>query len=319
MIERWLGPGSQAGGDGGAHMTFLGTLAAFGGGIFGAAIGGLPAFQVVGFFVIIGSVAHITTGAETFYGVPFGVLGPHVGGFASGVAAVAYAASKKKIDSGRNIVAGLMGLGSPDVLLVGGVFGILGYGVQWGLAKIPGFGAAYAWTDTVALTVVISAIVARLLFGKTGLFGTPAEGVKRYSPPSATRWVPYQSSAGQLAIIGLGVGLLAGYLAITFGAAGVFLSFGLAAASLIFLQFGVQIPVTHHIALPAAIAAAVSGSLIWGGVFGIACAFVGEFMACTFLVHGDTHIDPPAATIAPMTTLANLLAALGFFSLLPLP
>lgn len=300
-------------------MTFLGTLVAFGGGIFGAAIGGLPAFQVVGFFVIIGAVIQMATGVATFYGVPFGVFGPHVGGFASGVAAVAYAASREKIDTGRNIVAGMMGLNSPDVLLVGGLFGIFGYGVQWSLDKIPGFGNGLAWTDTVALTVVISAIVARLMFGKTGILGTPADGVKRYAPPLATRWVPYQSSPRQLVVIGLGVGLLAGHFAITFGTAGVFLSFGLAAASLIFLQFGVQIPVTHHIALPAAIAAALSGSLIWGGAFGIVCAFVGEFMACTFLVHGDTHIDPPAATIAPMTTLANLFAALGFFSLLPLP
>ncbi len=41
----------------------------------------------------------------------------------------------------------------------------------------------------------------------------------------------------------------------------VVLGFGMAAASLVFLQFGTQIPVTHHIVLPAAVAAAASGSI----------------------------------------------------------
>ena len=300
-------------------MTFLGALIAFGGGIFGAAIGALPAFEVVGFLVVTGVAIQLGGGGDTFFGlVPFGVLGPHVGGFASGVAAVAYAAKIGKIDTGRNIVPGMMGLNRPDILLVGGAFGVFGYVVQNLLGKVPGFGPGLAWTDTVALTVVISAIVVRFMFGKTGLFGKPAAGVKHYSPPEASCWLPFQSKPGQLAVIGLGVGLMAGHFATSLGAPGVLLAFGLAAASLVFLQFGVQIPVTHHIALPSAIAAAVSGSVIWGGIFGIVCAFVGEFMARTFLVHGDTHIDPPAATIAPMTTVANLLAAIGFFKAIPL-
>ena len=299
--------------------TLTGILAAFGGGIFGAAIGALPAFEFVGFLVIVGVGIQMATGQSTFFGIPFGAFGPHVGGFASGVAAVAYAARRGKTETGRNIAAGMMGLNSPDVLLIGGLFGIFGYVVQWALNLIPGFGAGLAWTDTVALTVVISAIVARLIFGKTGLFGKVGTGQHRYAPTDSTKWLAWQSKPLQLVVIGLGVGLMAGFLAVEFGSPGVFLAFGIAAASLILLQFGVQIPVTHHIALPSAIAAAASGSIIWGGVFGILCAFVGEFMADTFLVHGDTHIDPPAATIAPMTTIANALVALGLFSVIQLP
>ncbi|NTW00441.1 MAG: permease [Oscillochloris sp.] len=300
-------------------MSLAGFLVAIGGGIFGAAIGALPAFAFVGFLVLIGVAVQLASGNADFFGIPFGAFGPHVGGFASGVAAAGYAARVGKLDTGRNIVVGLMGLSNPAVLLVGAAFGACGYIVQWALSLVPGFGAGIAWTDTPALTVVLSAFIVRLAFGKTGLFGKVPAGEKRYAPPVEKRWLPWQSEPAQLAVIGVGVGLLAGYFGITFGGAGVFLAFGLAASSIILLQFGVQIPVTHHIALPAAIAAAASGSIIWGGIVGLICAFVGEFMARTFLVYGDTHIDPPAATIAPMTTIINLLTAAGFFAAIHLP
>lgn len=300
-------------------MSLAGFLVAIGGGIFGAAIGALPAFAFVGFLVLIGVAVQLATGEAYFLGVPFGAFGPHVGGFASGVAAAAYAARGGKIDGGRNILLGLMGVDSASVLLVGGAFGAFGYLVNWALSLIPGFGAGLAWTDTVALTVVISAIAARLIFGRAGLFGKVPAGESRYAPPKEKRWLPWQSDPAQLATVGIGVGLLAGYFGATFAGVGPILAFGLAASSIILLQFGVKIPVTHHIALPAAIAGAASGSLIWGAVVGLGCAFVGEFMARTFLVYGDTHIDPPAATIAPMTTLVNLLTALGLFTAVHLP
>lgn len=302
-------------------MTLMGLLVAFGGGIFGTAIGALPAFEFVGFLVMVGAAVHLGVApADTnFWGIPFGSFGPHVGGFAAGVGAAAYAASRGKLDSGRNIVAGLMGLGKPDVLLVGGLFGIFGYVLQYALAQVPNFAPGIAWTDTVALTVVLSAFVARLAFGKTGLFGKAEEGRGFYSPSDATKWVAYESEPGHLITIGLGVGLMAGGLALTLGTAGIFLAFGITAASLIFLQFGVTVPVSHHMALPAAIAAASSGSLIWAGIVGIAGAFVGEFMARTFLCHGDTHIDPPAAAIAVLTTVVNAATAFGFFALVKLP
>ena len=296
-------------------------LFAFGGGIFGAAIGALPAFEFVGFLVMIGVAVQIAIApaSTTFWAIPFGAFGPHVGGFASGVAAAAYAASRGKLNSGRNILPALMGLRRPDVLLVGGAFGIFGCGVQWALAKVPGFGPGLAWTDTVALTVTISGIVTRFAFGKSGLFGKAEEGRSFYSPSDSIRWIAFASEPAELITLGLGVGLFAGGLALALGVAGVFLAFGIAAAALIFLQFGVAVPVTHHMALPAAIAAAASGSILVGGVVGVICALLAELIARTFLCHGDTHIDPPAATIAIMTTIINALTAFKVFALLKLP
>ena len=38
-------------------MSILGLIAAFGGGVFAAAIGGVPAFTMTGVFSIVGAVA----------------------------------------------------------------------------------------------------------------------------------------------------------------------------------------------------------------------------------------------------------------------
>ncbi|MBL3568021.1 permease [Rhodovulum sp. BSW8] len=302
-------------------MTALGLLVAFGGGIFGAAIGALPAFAFVGILTIAGVAIQLAVApaATDFFGIPFGVFGPHVGGFASGVAAAAYAASKGKLDSGRNIVTAGMGLNSPDVLLVGGIFGIVGYVICWGVAMVPDVGPGLPWTDYPGMSVVISAFIVRFLWGTCGLCGKTPEGERFFHPTDATKWLVFQSSFGQIAVIGIGVGLLGGWLGVTYGTAGALLAFGIAAASLLFLTVGVLTPVTHHIALPAAIVGVASGSILWAAIAGLVCAFVGEFFARVFLDRGDTHIDPPACTIAAMTLVFNVLTSIGFWALLPLP
>jgi len=294
-------------------MSFFALLVAFGGGVFGAAIGALPAFIMVGFLVLVGVAVQLATGNADFFGIPFGAFGPHVGGFASGVAAVAYATNRGKFENARDITAGMMGLNSPDVLFIGGLFGIVGYLINWafGLVGVP-------WTDSVALTVVVSAVIARLLWGKSGVFGEVVDGESRYAPSEAYCWVPWQSKPGQNLLIGLGGGLFSAHLAIVLGPAGAVLGFGFSAASLVFLQFGTKVPVTHHITLVAAVAAAASGSYIWGALFGLIAAFVGELMANTFCAWGDTHIDPPAATIALLTSLSLLVQALGVYGLIVL-
>lgn len=190
-------------------MNSLDIVVAFGGGIFGAAVGALAAFEFVGLLVIAMTVVQIITGASSdFITFPFGLFGPHTGGFAAGVAATAYAAKKGKLGSGRDITAGLSGLAAYDVLLVGGVFGAVGYIIAWGLNQIPAFPSGNAWTDTVALTVVISGVVSRLVFGKTGLFGKPEQGIRHCYPPQDKCWIPYHSRIPQLSVLGLGIGLM---------------------------------------------------------------------------------------------------------------
>src|SRR5690625_873631 len=129
-------------------------LAAFGGGLFGAAIGALPAFIFTGFFILVGSIAELGGSAfDMVFEVGLGVIfGPHIA-FGGAVAATAYAAWRKKVDDGKNILVGLAGLNNSGILLIVGIFGAIGYTLEKFI--VLGVGD---FTDTIALTVIISAI-----------------------------------------------------------------------------------------------------------------------------------------------------------------
>jgi hypothetical protein len=287
-------------------ITLNMILASFGGGLFGAALGALPAFIFTGFLVLAGEALALATGSGAFTGtIAFGTLfGPHIA-FAGGAAATAYAAKKNKLEDGANILKPLMGITENwDIMLVGGIFGILGLVVNQFLASIG------TPSDTIAITVVVSALVHRVAFGETGIFGKydSEKSNSFWNPPAEIAWLPWQMNMSQLLPLGLGVGLVSGHIAIETGSP--FIMFGIAAASLIILETKGEGPVTHHIAFPAGAAALATGSVIWGGIFGILGAFLGEFYARLFYDWGDTHIDPPAATIAILITAAMLF--LGF-------
>lgn len=299
-------------------ITWIDLLGAFGGGLFGAAIGGLPAFIFTGFTLLVG-IGLALSGAVTFDfsgSIAFGpVLAPPVA-FGGGVAAAAYAARRGILKSGKDITSGLAGLNAPDVLLVGGLFGLLGFAVMKILTYLVN-GAL----DAGGLTVILSAIAVRLIFGTTGFFGTPTEEAAkrgRFVPGGDQVWVPYQQDWLQVSVIGLGAGLMSSWAALAVAAAdpdlagiGTLIGFGISAASLIFMQAGFNVPVTHHMTLVAATAASASGSLLVGALFGVIAAIVGECASRLMLIHGDTHIDPPANAIWILTLLITILNRIG--------
>lgn len=246
-------------------------VAAFGGGILGAALGALPAFIMAGILVLANM-------PDMAFGPYFG---PHIS-FAGGVAAAAFA-TKRGLESGKDILTPLAKLNDGYVLLVGGIFGAAGLIVQKMLA---GVGTP---TDTVALTVGISGIAAQLIFGSKKVFSG-------YSLPDS-------KTAIFLIMLGLGVGLISGYAAIV--TKNVVLGFGVAATTLILVQFMGVGPATHHIALPGALAAAATGNIWIGGLFGIVGALLGDFFGKT-MNSSDTHVDPPALTIATLTLIVVL-------------
>ena len=252
-------------------FSLLSIAIAFGGGVFGAAIGALPAFIFTGFLVIAG-LTDLAFGA---------FLGHHVA-FNGGVCAAAYAA-KRGLDSGKDILSPLIKLNDGSVLLVGGIFGAISFVIGSFLANIK------TPTDTVAFTIVIVEIAAAIIFGNKKILS----GYK----------FPDGKTAFTLIMLGIGVGLISAYAAIEFknGVIG----FGVAAASLIVLQFMGVGPVSHHIALPAAVAAAAVGNIWMGVLFGILGALIGDFFGKT-LNDGTTHIDPPACTIALLTLIVVL-------------
>lgn len=300
-------------------------LAAFAGGFLGAAFGALIAFVFTGIVLLIGIAAVIGTGDASFINsVAFGpFFGPHVS-FAGGVGAAAFAARKGWIANGRDIVTPLVSLSRPAPLLVGGLFGVLGVVLSQAVGLIPWFGSH---TDAVALAVVLSALVARLAFGKTGIIGAAAPGVTgaaRFRPTDEHSWLPYQSKLPQVVTLGLGVGLIAAWAAVTLSAAYpdasgvIFLGFGISATSLLFMAVGMNVPVTHHITLIGALGAATflpitgnaTAAVLIGTLFAGVAALVGEGFSRLWLIRGDSHIDPPASTIWPMTTLVLGVAAL---------
>lgn len=370
-------------------------LAAFAGGAFGAALGALPAFIFTGFMVIAGEAANLigkTVAAASNAGtanelaavgitgsIAFGpVFSPAIS-FGGGAAAAAYAAKKGYMDTGfdfheaKNIT---FAQGTkPDVLAVGGAFGIVGY---WLTVASSTLGMPY---DPIAMGVVLSAVIHRLVFGydiigdtSGGIFnmkpfedgdrriigeaatadrngtGEPAaDGGEQHEDARASSetrsdggtaegrfvvepWLPHQYEWANVAMLGLVVGVLAAFTAYKTGSP--FLAFGISAASLVFLNCGVEkIPVTHHISLPASTAAlalapagmAVSAvppsevaaaiplgpALAVGAVFGVVCGLAGEAIQRIFYAHADTHFDPPAAAIVVGTFLIAVLAAVG--------
>ncbi len=315
-------------------------LGAAAGGAFGAALGALPAFVFTGFLVIAGVFGGDAAGGAGV-GVGFGpVFGPHIS-FAGGAAAAAYAAKKGDIQSGFDYHNGkdiTVALGSrPDILAVGAVFGVFGILLEQVLRNlaIP--------TDPIAFTVVASAFAHRAAFGYSivGVVSDKANGYMDMGPfereemrepgevpgdgdkESEDRlavepWLPNMYKWSHVAAIGLAAGLAAAYAAIQTGSP--FLGFGISAATLLFLNLGIgKIPVTHHMTLPAAtayLATVGTGfspivSLAIAGFFGVLGALVGEAFQRVFYAHGDTHVDPPAASIAITHTIIGILSIIG--------
>jgi hypothetical protein len=90
----------------------------------------------------------------------------------------------------------------------------------------------------------------------------------------------------------------------------IFIAYGISAASLLFLNLGVEkFPVTHHITLGgstfAVVAAAEMNSELGVMLLAIAGGLVGALLAEVtqriFYAHGSTHVDPPAMAIVIYT------------------
>jgi len=290
-------------------------ITALAGGAFGAALGALPAFIFTGFVVFLGEglailersvggavpavgPGEIATGVTGVIG--FGAItGPHIA-FAGGVAASAYAGKKYPemepegwdYHFGKNI---LYAFGTkPDILAVGAVFGIVGALLNQLFAAVLVVGGTGV-TDSIALTVVASAFLARIVFGYP-IVGRSAGGslldmspfereeprvaadggvANEGSDPSsefrsdggevpeehagrlATEpWLPHQYKWSGVTAIGLVGGILGGYIWLQTGS--IFLGYAISAMSLLFLNLGVEkIPVTHHISLLGSVGAVV--------------------------------------------------------------
>jgi hypothetical protein len=308
------------------HIDVFDLLGSLAGGFLGAVFGPLIAFVFTGFAVLAGVLALLATGdTGVLDDFAFGAFfGPHIS-FAGGVAAAAYAGRRGYLTNGRDIVTPLVSLAKPDVLGVGALFGGLGYLIQQVALQIPWFGGH---TDTVAFTAVVSAVIARYAFGRTGLVGHHRDGHRgrrRFIPDEHHVWLAYQQSPAIALLLGLGIGALSAWSSVALlarypTATGViYLGFAVSAISLLFLAFGVGVPATHHITLISAVAVNAFlptvgadhqvSLLLIGATAGGFTGLLGETFSRFWLIRGDSHIDPPASSIWPMTTVVLALAA----------
>ena len=261
------------------EFDLLWLVASFGGGAFGAAIGGQTAFIFTGILYMIGLGGYLGGVDMGWFmnSIVFGpVFGPHIA-FAGGAAAAAYAAKKGVMAggaNGRDIVTPLAGIGRSDVLAVGGVIGMVGYLVNNLLAEVPAlsvsdpdlhYGAeVIGWTDTVALTIIIVAIAVRFIWGSTGLFSTKDHALLAVG--EGKHWVEHQEGWGISAMHGLTSGIMSAFATIWLvvfifpTAPGIvnhaqLVGWAISAITLIFLSLGMKTPVTHHMTIVASIAA----------------------------------------------------------------
>ena len=267
-------------------MSIQAILSAFGGGIFGAAIGGLPAFIFTGFIGLIGIAVLASGGSPTILNdIAFGSLfGPHIA-FAGGVAAAAYAANKKNyLGNGTDISTSLNKFGDPMVLIVGGVFGVLGFLLN------NMFVSMNLKLDTPGLTVFVLGVLTRILFGETGIFGE-----KKDSNGEKRRILIDSKTLLFDIVLGAGLGFVISYLVILTQIN--VLGFCISAALLIFAQMGFGVPTTHHISMVAGYAAIATGNIWIATAFAVLASIVGELAGSVFNTNCDSHIDPPATTI----------------------
>ncbi len=304
--------------------------------------------------VIVGELYKLgarTVGVETLPvditgSMAFGVvLGPHVA-FGGGAAALAYASKRGYLDTEfeyHQAKEVTRGLGSrPDVLAVGGAFGIIWYWTEKTAATVG------VPVDPVALGVVVSALAHRLAFGYSLIGAEPnrwfdmtpyeratadGEAMADGGGNTVEPWLPYQYRWSQVLSLGVLVGILGAYVA--YLTASAFLAFGISVVVLFLLNADVaEIPVTHHITLPAstAVLALVDAPLtkltpalvatsvpLWialvvGAGFGLVGAFFGEVLQRVFYAHAETHLDPPAASIVVTSLLIGLLAMSGLLA-----
>jgi hypothetical protein len=285
-------------------MDIYALIAAFGGGAFGALLGGIPVFILTGVLAIIGGVLGLAGIAEPTIGnITFGsFLGPHIA-FSAACASAAFAANKRKtLDNASNVVKPLYGINDYTVILVGGVFGVVGFLFHYLYGTVLGLK-----TDLPALTVFTVLMISRLLFGKTGPIG-------KYTGTGKRMWLPDSKTLINHIVLGAVIGIVVGGVGISMMNSGVsakamstyaIVCFGISAVSLIFLQTGFSIPVTHHITLPVAVAVVLTGNLFIAIIIGIISAVLWIIAGNTINSHCDTYIDPPATTIFIMMFIVN--------------
>ena len=293
-------------------MSIINLIAAFGGGAFAASIGALPAFIMTGVFAVVGAVAGMCGAADASnilvnYFAFGSFFGPHIA-FAGGAAA--YAKKKGVSENGADIATACAGFNAPDVLIVGGVFGVIGFLFKELVVMnlFAGTISPRLVTDAPGITVFCSAILVRLVFG-----GKLRTGDKVASQGGAFGNTIVIGICYSLVVAGVYFAGLEVVPIETFGGLYHVLIFGMAAVGLIFAEIGQPFFGCHHIVIIAAETAVqcynntgnVWMALIMAIIFGTISAVICDVETNLINSGTDSHIDGPACAIFIMTFVVN--------------
>lgn len=262
-------------------FTSTAILLAFISGVFGACIGGTPAFIFCSFWSIICQLfqtAGVSTAVMDLYGSNIFFV-PAVC-FTGAAAASALAAVRKHDINGFDTWKSLAAFNDPILLLFAGVCGVIGYAI---------FRAAVVWGlpfDQGAFSVLTMGIIVRLCLS-TGRKYDPA-GLRILSKIPMNVWLTHIIMA---AVLGVGAGWFAeltGFWSIGFGVSGV---------SLLFCICEPNLPATHHLTLVAGYAMQMTHNLVIACIFAIIAELICYIFCILFNNRCSTHIDGPALAI----------------------
>ncbi len=212
--------------------------------------------------------------------------------FSGAVAATAYASKIRKHNfGGAAILTSLCKTADLSVLLVSGIFAVLGLAMATALGKIP------ITFDNGAVSVIISAVFVRIVFGDGKFLNPNLKTMPRYSTKKS-EWFFWLG-------LGLVIGCGAGFIIDKTGNA--FLPFYLSLASLLFWFLENDFPPSHHITCTAGYAMLATNSILAAAVWGaIACA-MSTFIGDAINTDASTHIDPPATTIGILSIIIYII------------
>ena len=200
-------------------------------------------------------------------------------------------------------MAALFGINDIKTLLVGGLYGVLGIVTFTLITKQSVF-----VTDYPAFCVCVVLFLNRIILGKTSIIGTLKDGEKREIFPKAE--IIQNSVNGFL--LSLGIAIIGQKLieaGVSKDAMAIYpvFAFGFSALSLIFLQMGYSIPITHHVTYPAATVFILTQNIFLAAITGFINAILWVIAGRIFNSHCDTYIDPPAIVIAVSMFIINLI------------
>lgn len=266
--------------------TFTELILALFGGIFGAYIGGFNAFILCGLFGLIGVAVFMATGDASFLNnIASGpVFAKHVS-FIGGTAAAAYWGKKSRNDlindnlkmKGTDLYTPLSKKENLEVLLIGGVFGLVGQAINLFFDNLNWLAA-----DTGALAVVLAGMLIRLIFTDVGLSGKNFSFEKRFKDLRLKAIISKAIPAYAIAV------LMASLVEITKVSS---VGYYLGAFSIIFIAMGLDMPMLQHIGMVAGFAYLAFNNIWLAGIFGITAFILAEVLDRIFNTNADSYMD----------------------------